>query len=206
MSLSTREDWLLRAAELLRPVIETLGGDDIALPALRVSVGFPLGSRGGKSTHAIGQCWAATCSADKTHELFISPELSEPARVLDVLAHELVHAAVGIEEGHGKAFGRVARAIGLEGKMTATVAGEAFTQLAATLLPELGPYPHATLLPSAGGAGGPGRSGPRPQGTRMLKAVCDNCSMVIRTTRKWIDTTGLPTCACGGTFEESEPT
>ena len=37
---------------------------------------------------------------------------------LDVLAHELVHAAVGVQHGHKAPFKRVAVAIGLTGKMT----------------------------------------------------------------------------------------
>ena len=36
----------------------------------------------------------------------------------------------------------------------------------------------------------------------MLKAECDSCGMVVRTTRKWIEEVGLPTCACGGQFEQ----
>jgi hypothetical protein len=42
------------------------------------------------------------------------------------MAHELVHAAVGIAAGHGKEFRRVAKGIDLAGSMTATTAGPAF--------------------------------------------------------------------------------
>src|SRR5262245_40096792 len=37
--------------------------------------------------------------------------------VAEILAHELVHAAVGVDQGHGPAFRKVANAIGLEGKL-----------------------------------------------------------------------------------------
>jgi hypothetical protein len=65
--------------------------------------------------------------------------------VASILAHGLVHAAVGVEQGHGPAFGKVARAIGLDGKLTATVPGERFVAAVAPILAEVGPVPHAPL-------------------------------------------------------------
>lgn len=207
----TREQWLEHAAELVRPVIEEQG---VSLPKVRVSVGWPKGSRGGKTVHAIGQCWCGSASADGTHEIFVSPELDDPARVLDVLAHELVHAACGIKAGHGPEFKRVAEGIGLAGRMTATVAGPEFERFAKATCRTLGKFPHARLGGMGAGSGRPtpkgqpgsdgdGSDAPK-QGTRMLKATCSNedCGMVVRTTRKWIESPGLPTCACGSDFRE----
>lgn len=207
----TREQWLNHAAELIRPLIEAQGAE---IPAVRVSVGWPKGSRGGKSVHAIGQCFCKSASADGTHEIFISPELDDPARVLDVLAHELVHAAVGIPAGHGPKFARVAKAIGLQGRMTATTAGPEFEKFAKGACRTVGKFPHAQIrsgissgrpAPKGGPDGGaePGTDTPK-QGTRMLKVTCSNpdCGMVMRTTAKWIETPGLPTCACGSKFEQ----
>lgn len=209
----TREQWLNHAAELLRPRIEEQG---VTLPKVRVSVGWPKGSRGGKSVHAIGQCWCKSASADETHEIFVSPELDDPARVLDVLAHELVHAACGISAGHGPDFKRVAEGIGLTGRMTATVAGPDFEKFAKATCRTLGKFPHARLGARAATSGNPGagkgegegeggESDAPKQTTRMLKAVCESedCGMVVRTTRKWIDSVGLPTCACGSQFVEA---
>lgn len=189
---TTREAWLNYAVSALAPL---LAEHDAEVPAVRVSVGFPKRSRG-KGNHAIGQCWYSECSADGTCELFISPELHEPARVLDVLAHELCHAALGAGFGHGKEFAQLAYRIGLEGKPTATTAGDAFTAWSADVLDALGDYPHAKLDSEAGGG-----SGPKKQTTRMLKLQCEGCGMVIRTTQKWIEGIGLPTCACDNPFE-----
>ena len=210
----TREEWLNHAAQLCRPAIEAHG---VELPPVRVSVGWPKGSRGGKSVHAIGQCWCKSASADGTHEIFVSPELDDPARVLDVLAHELVHAACGISAGHGPEFARVAKGIGLQGRMTATVAGPEFETFAKAATKTLGRFPHAALgvrgstsgnpKPKGGPEAGPeGGSDSPKQGTRMLKATCDDpeCGMVVRTTRKWIESPGLPKCACGGQFVEGD--
>lgn len=209
----TREQWFGHAVELLRPLLADQGAE---IPKVRVSTGWPKGSRGGKSVHAIGQCWCKSASADGTHEVFISPELDDPARVLDVLAHELVHAAVGIQAGHGPDFAKVAKGIGLEGRMTATVAGPDFEKFGRKACRTLGKFPHARLgsvAPTSGSpkAKGPGAEGepgedtPR-QGTRMRKVQCENpeCGMVMRTTAKWIEEPGLPTCACGSKFVEPE--
>lgn len=183
-----REAWLNRAIELFRGRLFAQNG--LTIPAnVRISVGFPKGTRG-KGVHSIGQCWAVDNSADKHSEIFIHPELADPCRVLDVTAHELVHVVKGHEAGHGKLFKQAAVAIGLEGKMTATVASAKLNAVLADYAKHLGPYPHAALI--AGGEG----SGPKKQGTRMLKVLCPACGYTVRTSAKWIDV-GLPTCPCG---------
>jgi hypothetical protein len=49
-----------------------------------------------------------------------------------------------------------------------------------------------------------GRKRPKPTGpliTRMVKLICKDCGMIIRTTRKWIAESGEPYCGtCGGRF------
>src|SRR5690606_38637603 len=92
---------------------------------VKVSVGWPGGP--GRKNCVIGQCWAPAAAADGVSHVFISPVLDDAVRVLDVLAHELVHAinfAEGDNCGHRGRFAKIAKGIGLTGKMTATVAGE----------------------------------------------------------------------------------
>lgn len=187
--VTTREAWLTEASHGIVPWLKAVGAGQT--PEYRISVGWPLGRRkmGGKGTHAIGQCFAAASSKDGHHEIFISPELDSPVRVLDVLTHELVHAFVGLEAGHGKDFKVVATKVGLTGKMTATTASDDLKVRLATLADKVGKYPHAELI-----AGGDTL---RPkQGTRMLKLECPKCGYSVRTTQKWIDV-GVPTCVCG---------
>lgn len=55
-----------------------------------------------RRNQAIGECWRADASADGNAHVFISPVLAGNdagacAHVLETLAHELVHAAVGHE-------------------------------------------------------------------------------------------------------------
>lgn len=194
-AIGAREQWLTNGAEKLAPRLNAAG---FPMPAnARYTCGFP--SRGGlgKKKRTIGQCWDSTCSADKTFEILISPTQSDPVQVLAILLHEMIHAAVGLQEGHKGNFRKVAKATGLEGKMTATVPGAALIVDLKEIAASLGAYPHATL-------DGRMHSGPAKQSTRLIKCQCPSCDFTIRTTRTWIDEVGLPTCACGAgsTFQE----
>lgn len=194
--LQLREDWLTQLMGRMRSEVFT--NDPVPLN-IRVSCSFP-GSRGlpGKK-QVIGQCWDAACSADGHFEVFISPVNADPMLVAAVLAHELIHATVGIDAKHGKLFKRVATDIGLEGKMTATCAGPDFIRAVEPILEHLGPYPHATLDPTAKS------TKPKKQGTRLLKAECPMCQYTVRITRKWLDDVGPPHCPNHGPMEVDEP-
>src|SRR3546814_3233076 len=66
-----------------------------------VAIGFTSAGAKGK---AIGECWDNRLSADGHFEIFIRPDLAHapdamPAQIAAILAHELVHAAVGIPAG-----------------------------------------------------------------------------------------------------------
>lgn len=138
---TNRESWLRAAAEAMSPWLEELG---YPMPARwQVSVGF---TKYG-SPNAIGQCWPPTCTGDDTTSIFIDPRIEEPILVLDVLLHEQVHAAVGCDCGHKGPFVKTIRALGLQGKATATFSGEG-TELRAkieALAEILGPYPHSAM-------------------------------------------------------------
>lgn len=138
-----REAWLDAAVEILRPRYADLNAP---LPdRIAVSCGFPGGS--GAHYNVIGQCWHPIASADHRTQIFVSPILDDAVRVLDVLEHELVHAAVGTAAGHKGEFKRVAVGIGLTGPMTATVASPELAEFNARIVDRLGPYPHGRLMP-----------------------------------------------------------
>ncbi len=183
----TREEWLVAAVASLGKTVFADAG--VELPPVRVSVGWPGGR--GKKENVIGQCWPTGLAADKKAQLFISPVLNDGARVLDVLAHELVHAADDCQNGHRAPFARIAKAIGLTGKMTATVASPELVEKLNALILELGIYPHAELAKSGGS------HEPKKQGTRQLLAECAvGSGYKVRLTRKWIDELGAPICPC----------
>ena len=165
----------------LAPLFAAIGAPIPA--AVRISCGWP---GGGSRNSRIGECWSTQSSADGHFELFISPMISESVRVLDVLTHELVHAAVGLECGHKGRFGKVARALGLEGKLTATVAGAALRAKLEAVVAKLGGYPGAAL----------NLGSRKKQSTRLVKCECDDCGYTVRTTSKWLDLYGAPLCPC----------
>lgn len=183
----TREQWLEQATRKLQRSV--FGPADITLPEVRVSVGWP--SKGGraKKQTVIGQCWATKATKDDVAQLFISPTQDSGLRVLDVLAHELVHAVDDCENGHKGPFVDMIRRIGLEGKPTATTAGPELKATLERILEQLGEFPHAAIDPT---------QGERKQGTRMLKVQCYDSDYIVRMTQKWIDTVGLPLCPCHG--------
>ncbi|WP_066765689.1 SprT-like domain-containing protein [Sphingobium sp. CCH11-B1] len=192
----TREAWLQAFTNAARPKFKDVGAK---LPeAIRVSVGHP--SKGIRSK-VIGECWADFASEDGAVEIFIRPTLqSDSARVADVLTHELIHAALGNEEGHGPKFRVTMKRLGLTGKATATVAGPEWHSWADPILAALGPLPGANLkdMSLAGGK--------KTQTTRYLKVSCSMCEWQARVTAKHIEgrTLRCPDDTCEGHLERAE--
>jgi hypothetical protein len=186
-----RETYLQSAVEELRPSFSANGH---TLPlAIRVSCALPSNA---KRSGAIGECWADTRSSDGHYEIFISPTLDNPARVFDVLIHELCHTAKGCMN-HGVNFQKLAEAMLLipaSNTWKATVGAPTFMDAYGSIIEGLGDYPHAAL----------DMSSRKTQGTRMLKASCPSCSYTVRLTAKWaFDPWGsprLPVCPCGDTL------
>lgn len=192
---ATREEWMQRFIDAARPLFKAAG---YPLPKkVRCSVGFP--SKGVRAK-TIGECWYASASGDKVSEIFLRPSLQDDSkRIADVLTHELCHAALPEGEGHGKLFRRLATTMGLEGKMTETVAGKRWHDLFDPIVKELGKFPGAKLEGQLVG-------GKKKQTTRMIKLECDQCGWTCRTTEKHIDEHDAMTCpllGCGGELGRS---
>jgi len=172
-----RQQWLEAAVEAMRIRFADAGYN---IPQkVRVAIGWP---KRAATCGAVGECWAVEASSDQHAECFISPELTEGARILDVLAHELVHATVGTAAGHMKPFKQCALAIGLQGPMRSTTAGPEFVQWADALMERIGPYPAGFLTDTP------------KQGTRLGKCECPRCGYLVRVTRKWLTLAGPPIC------------
>ncbi len=185
----TREAWLNAARDEL---VETYGAVGLNVERVRIGVGFT--SKGLKSKR-IGECWSDSASADGAREVFLVPQLSEAQEVLATLLHELVHAALPADAKHGPVFKRLATAVGLAGKMTATHASDALRADLAGIIEELGPYPHSAFAPL---------SFTKTQTTRLLKVVCLSCEdYSVRMSRKVLDM-GAPICGiCEGMMTEA---
>jgi len=183
------EGWLNRFVDLARPTYEAAG---YPIPLnLRVRIGLP--STGYRS-NVIGECFAPSVSADGHYEIYISPKVAEgDARIADILSHELCHAAASMN--HDNAFKALSRAIGLEGKLTATTAGPAWFEWAAPIIEELGAMDFAALSADLA---------PRKKkATFLLKLECPDCGWLARVTKKHVlDHTHLncPVPECDGTL------
>ena len=137
----TRERWLLDATEQMRPWFDDLNA---ALPTdIYISVGFPRGSR-----KAIGQCFPIQpATLDGKPHVFISPAVSEPIEVLEILLHELVHAALPAGIGHKGPFQKLAGKLGLVKPWTATTASPISLRVLARWPNSSGTTPMASLTP-----------------------------------------------------------
>lgn len=120
----------------------------------------------------------------------------DSCRVADVLIHEMIHC-MAVGHGHRGGFPAICKAVGLTGRMTATVATEDLTfWLLENVVEVLGQYPHQAVQLTPRGR--------RGIGSRSIKVQCDDadCGCVFRLTRKWIDLCPMasPYCpVCGGT-------
>lgn len=172
---TTREEWLHAAKAHLDALFL---GTPAQVRDIRVGVGFPAGKRGGKNgPKTIGICHYN--AEDKVPQIFIHPEITDPVRVLDILAHELAHAYLPVGTGHKGHFETTARAIGLAGKLTATEAGPDFVTDARQILERIGEYPHSRLTHE--------QAAGRKQTTRQIKVECGTCGAIYRASRKVIE-------------------
>jgi hypothetical protein len=183
---STREEWLVAAIDEVRPLFAAKASP--VATKVRVTCGWPSNA---KRSGAVGECWSDTASADKSMEILISPAISDPYRVMDILVHELCHTLSGAMN-HGVAFRKAADAMHLvpsAGKAgyKATTGGDAFKAAFSSIIDGLGDYPHAQLSMATR----------KTQTTRMLKACCPDCGYTVRLTHKWA-AMGLPSCPVDG--------
>lgn len=187
----TREAWLNAAVDKLRTEIF---GEKYPVPEVRVSVGWP-GGRGPKA-NTIGQCWPGESASDSVGQIFISPVLAEPVKVLETLVHEMVHAInhANGETGHRAPFKSIAERVGLEGKMTSTHAGEMLAAKLSEIAEVLGTYPHAAINLE---------SKPRVQKTYMLKFVSpQEPDFFVRMTASKLEEYGAPRDPWGNEMEQ----
>jgi hypothetical protein len=184
VKIENREAWLMAATERLIGRILDEGG--VRPTNLRVSCGWPsrkaLLTASSKS-RTLGQAWAPQASEDKTREIFITPALADEVRVMDVLLHELIHVCLPVEVGHKHPFPSIAKAVGLEGKPTATVASEELVEELRVIAHELGRYPHEKLDVE------PGTKKPG----RMVKGSCPDCGNIFYGSRTAWEA-ALPEC------------
>lgn len=191
-AITNRESWLEALTAELVPVFAEHGA---VIPRCRFSLGFTSKGRSGK---VIGECWTDKVSADQTHEIFLRCDADDSEAIAATLVHEIIHAVVGVKEGHKAPFKRLARALHLEGNLTATTGGDAFRAMVAPALTKIGPIPHKRLDFSRA-------DGPKKQKGRLIKCQCPGCDFSVRMTAVWLDDPGYGPPLCPGCLFKLEP-
>ena len=156
---------------------------------LKVSCSFIKGVRGSKNK-AVGVHYNPILSKNGFHEMMIEPSIDDSIEAVGILIYELTHAIQrhmfgDTVKAHGKEFKKIATAVGLTGKMTATVVSDDLKATIQTWIDEIGKYPHSSL----------NLSERKKQSTRMIKLFCDN-GFIARASRTAIENYGVPYCAC----------
>jgi hypothetical protein len=137
-----REVWLEQAASFM---IDFLVGQGLPSTDVRVSCGWP--SRGGLTPRrtVVGQCFPPHVCSDGRPQIFISPRIADSIEVLGTLLHELLHASIGCEYGHGKKFSQAAKKVGLVRPWTAISVGDRLRPFLEQFIAHAGSYPHAAI-------------------------------------------------------------
>lgn len=165
---TVREIWLLEFAKRARKHVHEKAG--LIVPdRLRIGVGL-LGTPGRPIS---GTTYAKGLASDGAVEITIAPRTCDTRDVAGTLVHELIHAC-GVH-GHQKDFAKAGRALGLEGKPKEMGYVTATPAWVDAILKRMGNYPQGTLTDP------PKR---KVQGTRMLKAECPECGMIVRASRQ----------------------
>ena len=183
----TREQWLQAAVkELTAKVFKPA---KLEVPEVRVSVGWPGGR--GKKQGVVGQCFPTIHAEDHVAQIFVSPAVSDPLKVIATLTHEIVHAIDDCESGHKGSFVRTAKSVGFLPKWTSIEnRNDELNDKLKDAVEKLGAFPHAALS---------GGDRPVVQKTYMVlleSLDCDVCEngYKLRMTQKWLDEVGTPLC------------
>ena len=103
------EAWLTEAIELFRPLFFDSGH---VIPKINVLCGFGMdGYKPQRKRNTIGECHPRKYSADGANDIYITPVLYYSTNVLEVLAHEIIHAINDCTDGHGPMFQNIAKSI-----------------------------------------------------------------------------------------------
>ena len=199
-----REAWLTETARMIYPVIDAVAQsfakDYRPVPFEDFAFACSITSGGSTQMRKVaGEIAYAEGTGNGKHEVRVAPSQDDSVQVLGVVIHEMIHA-FAIGDGHRGDFARIARFIGLKGKMTATYVekdaekGDRLRCVVDSIINIVGEYPHQKVR-------APVPRGKRGIGSRMLKIVCTDCDLVMRASgmqAEKIDRCDCPVPGCVG--------
>lgn len=105
------EEWLDHAVSALRSYFAQFGH---LVPVVEVSCGHGIdGYSPKRKVNTDGICLAKRYSKAHINQIYISPQFTEPLDVLNILAHELIHAVDDCFTNHGSTFRDIAVDLGM---------------------------------------------------------------------------------------------
>ena len=176
----SRENYLIQATDIMRKSLFKPKGYKV--PKVELSISWATSGNRGKNSKTAGQCFNKASHQNGINQVIISPSYSGSTiegtlRILDILAHELIHAVDDLKSGHGKAFKDCALAIGLKSPMRSTTASDELNEwLRKNIVDKLGKFPHGKVTLSG-----------KKQTTRNIKVACDCCDFSFRTSNKNVE-------------------
>lgn len=188
----SREEWLTEAARIMWPWVVTEAKNlertiKTQFGSMRFSISLMSG--GFTDRKSIGHVQYKESTKNEKHEIRISPSMgyakksptiSDSIRVCDIVLHEMIHVACPLE-GHRGMFPKLMRALGLEGKPTATYATKGtplYKRIRSEVISEIGNFPHKRVDLGL-------KRGKRGIGSRMLKITCTHCEIILRASALW---------------------
>jgi hypothetical protein len=146
--------------------------------------------------------WKRGAAKTNIHEINVSAECITTHDMGELMLHELAHAennVLGIQDCssnqmHNKKFKSMAEKLGLEVKPRDKRYGYGFTDLGDGSKKFLASIKFDKSIFDAARLGGIRKKG--KVGSRLIKCECGECGYVVRTTNKWIESSGAPICPC----------
>ena len=178
IKFETADLWLSAAIDALKPHFKHAGYE---IPAVRASVGW---TSAGVHGHRIGECWSSRASSDGVNAIYINTTLANSMHVLDVLAHELVHAVDDCQHKHGREFSKIGKAVGLKGPPWRSACADIpLLRALHDIALDLGHLPYGVIR----------KPSPAYREVRSGRVTCPECGFTCRTLTGWLGK-GHPLC------------
>jgi hypothetical protein len=134
--------------------------------------------------------------------ILINPTLGSPFKALDVLGHELLHAADDCQSGHGRAFTKNSILVGYSGGKNSQATSKVAVEYVQHLAKVLGPYPHGALELALEVTEVTTVTKVTKAYTGRRRFECAKDRTVLYSTDKKVEEHGAPRCLiCGGEMQ-----
>ena len=192
------EEWVSTLVDSgVRPVLKEAG---YTLPAKIIfDQSFP---SQGKRKPGRGEWWEGAASTNGEPRMIVPCDTADVETITDNVMYLSIFGAVGVKDGHGRAFHNCARRIGMDGPLPKCIPGPLLRQRLNEVIADMPPFPRGALnfnkfKPSGEERNVAGRAA--PQRGRMMKAECLLCSdeggeYIARLSAQALREKGAPIC------------